>query len=135
MSNNVLTVTVDELAQLIVDRFGDKWDNLLAVNISDYKLGADKNNISEVHTVSELDKTSTGSNTNQVTGYNSDSMIDDGKTLNTNDDNESIDKTVTMSNYQLSLKSLFENLRLSDKTNIINTVQTDIINFITLNIY
>jgi len=135
MSNNVLNIDVEMLAELIIERFGDKWDTLLDSTFTDFNLASNNSNVNKVETVSEINNTGSIENLNKVTGYNDDSLLIDTGSNSTDVKNETGTKTVTNSDYQLNLKSLFDNLKMLDKTSIINTVQTDIVNYITIYIY
>jgi len=135
MSNNVLNLDVNILAELIIERFGDKWDSIVGFSIDDYKLGSDSVSVNETETNSNLNHVIDTDTVNKVSGFNTETLITD--TGNTNTDTKTETELVTSknSNYQLSLKSYFDNLKLLDKTNILNTVQTDITNYITIYIY
>jgi len=135
MSNNVLSLDVVTISQLIVNRFGSKWDTLISSNMDDLNIGSDKTKVIKSTTDTTNNNTGTSESINKVSGYNEDVLItdtgvnnSDSKVVTGNIENENI-------TYELNLKSMFDNLNLLDKTNILNTVQSDIVNYITIYIY
>ena len=135
MSNNALKVDVDMLASFIVDMFNDKWDSLWSSKLSSYELGSKNKIVTE--NVKNITTDSTGGNetTNKVSGFNTPDLVTDTGSDNTETKNVVGVEDSTTTNYQLNLKSLYDNLSLADKTNIIKTVQNDIANYITIHIY
>lgn len=135
MSNNVLKLNVVKISELIIEKFGDKWDSLIGITIADFKLGAINNTVSESTTNTETDDTSSNSNLNKITGFNDAELITDTGTSSEDvKTGTGLSKTVN-SSYQLDLKSLFNNLKMLDRTNIITTVQNDVANYLSIYIY
>lgn len=135
MSNNVLNLDLQTISELIIERFGNKWDDLLDLTLTDFKLGSDNTLVSETTTQKQIDNTSSIENLNKITGFNDTELITDTGSSSDDVKSETGNVNTVNSNYQLNLKSLFNNLNMSDKTHIINVVQTDITNYITIYIY
>ena len=135
MSNNVLNLDVVTISELIIERFGDKWDSLIDTAITDFKLGSDNTVVTDSVTTSQTDNTGSVENLNKISGFNDAELITDTGTSTDDVKSETGTKTTVNSNYQLNLKSLFNNLKMLDKTNIINTVQNDVTNYLTIYIY
>lgn len=135
VSNNVLNLDVVTISELIIERFGDKWDSLIDTAITDFKLGAVNTVVDESTTTKQTDNTGTIDNLNKITGINDTELITDTGTTTEDIKSETGTSTTVNSNYQLNLKSLFNNLKMLDKTNIINTVQNDVTNYLTIYIY
>jgi len=135
MSSSVVELTVESIAGMIVSRFGGKWDNLLSIDLSTIKLDGSDNEITLTTTSKNGTKNDNTTTINKISGYNDDELIvENGNDVDLDvvtEDNE----IRNSSKYKQNLKSLFDNLSLVDKTNIITTVQRDISNFITLSIY
>ena len=135
MNSNVSDLDVDLLASLLVETYGSKWDSLIGFNISELELGSASTVKNVTNENFQVDNTGSVDNVNKVSGFNDVELIDDTGSNSSDVKKEIGTKTTTDSKSQLNLKSLYENLILVDKTNIINTTQNDIIKYLTLNIY
>jgi len=135
LSSKIESMEIATVANLIVSRFGDKWDKILNLVSDDFKIGSTENSIIQTEITKQKDTTGASTQINTVSGYNSDSLIDDSGTNSNNTNGETTTGTEKTNNYKTSNKALFDNLNYIDKTNIIAVVQKDIANYLTLNIY
>ena len=126
---------LSDLAEMVNLIHNEHWQSLL-----DFKSSEVNPFLSSSNTITETindsgERTNTNERINKVSGFNSDELV-------TNDgDNENLSETRTderirtvqddKMNYQIA----FNNLSLSQKTNIIKLVLKDIADFLTLSIY
>lgn len=133
MFKMVNELPVDTVAQMIVSKYKSKWDALVDTAIININ-ASEATETKEVLTSSK-DLNGTGSNTNKVSGYNTDDLIVDTGTDTTSANNENLDSTKTTTISKLNNSALFDNLNYIDKTNIITVVQKDVTNYLTLTLY
>ncbi|MCS5736573.1 hypothetical protein, partial [Herbiconiux daphne] len=77
----------------------------------------------------------TGEIVTKVTAFNSDTFIDDKAVDNHNNVDTVNDRFRTMTDEVFSIKTAFDNLSLLQKTNIINAVVLDTVNYLTVTVY
>ena len=130
-----IDVPVNTVAKHIVKLYGDKWDKLIISAAGITNLAA--NNSRKIKgTVSEMGKGNTQSKTeNKVSAFNSDTLVTDGGTSSTSDNATTRDTDRESTDETFNLKSLFDNLPLVERTNIINIVLKDVSNYLTVSIY
>lgn len=128
-------VELSVLANFVVIHFTKKWDAVYTAHNLDIDLTADAINKTDV--VETIDKSITGTtnNVNKVTTFNSATLIDDGSTVGDSAGDENTTTTNTETKSKSSLDSLASNLKNIDKSNIIDSILTDVSNYITVDIY
>lgn len=128
-------LTVTDAAKHIIGIYTEKWDALILSN-------ADLTNLSASGSKKTKGiETSTGNvdkniNTeSKVSAFNSDDLLTDSGTTTVESDvnTGSVNNDVTEETF--NLKTLFENLPLVEKTNILNVVIKDVSNYLTVSIY
>lgn len=128
-----LKVDLDTIALFIHSEFNNKWANIILTLESDIKNGSER-------VLSEnIDNTvlNSGSNVteNKVSAFNSDELVID-KADNNTSNSETDNKTVKTTSEKLtSFATVYNNLSMSQKLNIINTVISDVAKHLTLDIY
>lgn len=124
-----------DVAYIIFVNFDEKWQNLIKVNSESFNLAASVSNKKTENTTTTEKTAKEAANTNKVSAFNSDELIVDGGS----DQTESGDKDGTAlkitTDDKISLDSAFNNLTLADQISIIKTVNKDIAQFLTLSIY
>jgi len=129
----IIGLSFPEIAQMIVMLHGDKWDNLILVD-SVNKTASKTRTITETTTNVE-NRTNSKDDKNLLAAYNDNELIvNDGRLSNGVDDLNGTE-TRTMTDETIDLKTAYNNLSLSEKNNIMNTVLYDVASFITLIIY
>ena len=128
-------ITVANSAKYIITIYADKWDKLIISAAGITNLAA--NNSRKIKgTVSEMGKGNTKSETeNKVSAFNSDTLVTDGGASSTSDNTTTRDTDRESTDETFNLKSLFDNLPLVERTNIINIVLKDVSNYLTVSIY
>lgn len=125
--------TLPEIAEMVVKVHGDKWRDIIQLNAFD-KSGGSKRTLTET-----IDNTENRNNTrddkNLISAYNDNELIINDGSLTTGNDDLTGTKTRTMTDETTSMRTLYNNLSLVEKNNIMNVVLSDTANFITLNIY
>jgi len=135
VSDNVTNLDIVTVSELIIERFGDKWNSLIDTAITDFKLGSVNTVVNESTTTKQTDSSGNTNNLNKITGFNDIELITDTGVTAEDAKSETGISTKVNSKYQLNLKSLFNNLKMIDKTNIIKTVQDDVTSYLTIYIY
>ena len=128
-------ITVTNSAKYIVTIYADKWDKAIiaAANINNLAANSSrkiKGNVTEMGTGNTKSDTE-----NKVAAFNSDTLVTDGGTSNTSDNKTTKDTDRESTDETFNLKSLFDNLPLVERTNIINIVLKDVSNYLTVSIY
>lgn len=124
---------LDDLARLINSVHSEKWENLIKVNALDISKGATK-------TIDETKQDSiinTGANTrtHSVSAFNSADLVVDNTDTDSNTNTVNNDGSRLLTESNTSLQTVYNNLLLSNKLNIIESVVKDTANYLTLDIY
>ena len=133
--DKALLLSDDELASDIVLAYGDKWNALVTAELDKLDITiADGRMTKEVITHNNT-KTGSVDNENKVSAFNSDVLVTSDGTHSSNTDTDDGTKTRTLSDGNVGLNNLLNNLSLLQQTNIINVVINDVVNHITLSVY
>lgn len=126
--------TIAELAVLVATEFGDKWRHLIAATAGiDITAGTVETTTDNTVTVESRNGNST--DTNKVSGFNSDELVvNDGSTRTTGDD-LSGNKDRTLTRKKGGISEAFKNLDVLKKNDIIQTVINDVVGFATITLY
>lgn len=128
-------ITVNDSAKYLIKIYADKWDKLIISAAGITNLAANSSRKIK-GTVSEMGTGNTQSDTeNKVSAFNSDTLVTDGGTSSTSDNTTTRDTDRESTDETFNLKSLFDNLPLVERTNIINIVLKDVSNYLTVSIY
>lgn len=127
------TFNIAQISEMIVNQYGSKWDTLIKIDNLD-KLSTKSRVVTETTTNKESRKNSRDDK-NLISAYNDDALIvNDGSTSTSSDDLNGTE-TRTLKDGTTDLKTAYNNLSLSDKNSILNTVMKDVVDFLTLSIY
>ena len=126
-------LNLDKLARIINSLYGSNWEKLITINTLDFKSVAEK----IVNETTNNNVISTGSNStdNKVSAYNSDELVTDTKDVGNSTNTEDLTGTKQTSEKTISLQTAYNNLLLTQKVNILNTVLKDVSSYLTLGIY
>lgn len=128
-------VAVEMVANNIVSLYGEKWDALIKANVSAIDITLQYGNTRKETTTTSGNKTGETNQEDKVSAYNSDDLITDKGHAGTSKEDTTGTNIKTYEGGQNSLEYLFNNLPLLDKTNIINTVVRDVVNYLTISTY
>ena len=126
-------LNLDKLARIINSLYGSNWEKLITINTLDFKYGAEK--IVSEATNNNVISTGSNSTDNKVSAYNSDELVTDTKDVGNSTNTEDLTGTKKTSEKTISLQTAYDNLLLTQKTNILNTVLKDVSSYLTLGIY
>lgn len=128
-----LSVDLDTIALFINSEFGKKWQNIIVAIESDIKIGSER--VLSENTDNKVLNTGNNVTENKVSAFNSDELVIDK--ADDNSSNSEIDnKTVKTTSEKLnSFATVYNNLSMVQKLNIINTVISDVAKHLTLDIY
>jgi len=135
MFNSIAELTTEQVAKMIVATRSNKWTGLILFSESAIDIGAEFTDFKTGTALTDQDQSQTTNDVNKVSAYNSTDLIIDGGS--DSDVTSDLNKTVTTQEEQkrVSLKNVYDNLNLTDKTNIISVVQKDVALYLTLDIY
>ena len=122
-----------QICEMLVKQHGHKWNALVEVGELN-KLANKTRTITETTTNNET-RNNTRDDKNLVSAYNDDTLITNDGSLSVGSDDLTGTETRTMTDETIYLNSVYNNLSLSDKNNIMNVVLKDVASFITLSIY
>lgn len=122
-------------ADLIFVEFNDKWLNLIKVNSEVFNLAASVTNKKTETTTTTENTTRESGTTNKVSAFNTEDLIIDGGTDNTETGDKDTTASKVTTDDKISLGSAYNNLTLAEKISIIKTVNKDIAQFLSLSVY
>ena len=126
---------INVTGKLIVTLYGEKWESLIKFNVSRPDLGAKSftKTTGSQNTVGTKNDVSTSEN--KVSAFNSDSLITDTGAHNELAENITQDITRGSSVSVIDWQTAFNNLSLSERTNIISVVLKDVATYLTVSVY
>lgn len=128
-----LKVDLDTIALFIVSEYQNKWNNILVTIDSDIKNGSER--VLSENTDNTILNTGNNVIENKVSAFNSDELVID-KADNNTSNTETDNKTVKTTSEKLtSFATVYNNLSMVQKLNIINAVISDVAKHLTLDIY
>ena len=135
MFSVVADLPVADAAKYIVKNYSDSWNKLLTALDSDFNIAANAVKVTSGKGNSSGTKTDDRNSSHKVSAFNSDELLPDSGDTENNVETSSNETTNTGKEENLSLKSLFDNLPLIERTNIINIVLKDVSNYLTISVY
>lgn len=126
---------INVAGKFITKLYGEKWLALIEFNISPPDLGAKSvtKTTGSQNTVGT--KNDVSNSENKVSAFNSDALITDTGAHNQLDENITQDITRDSSVSVIDWKTAFNNLSLSERTNIISVVLKDVATYLTVSVY
>lgn len=131
----ILKLDLDQVAKAIISVCADKWKNLVELNASDINLGANNTRKLKEVTTNKEKRTNERDDINKVSAFNTDDLINNDGSNTTGKDDLDGERIRTLTDDYINLNTLFSNLSLVEKTNIINIAIRDVAKFLTLDIY
>ena len=135
MFSGVSNLSVADAAKYIVKNYSDSWNKLLTALDSDFNIAANAIKVTSGKGNSNGTKTDDRNSKHNVAAFNSDELLPDSGDTENNVETSSNETINTGKEENLSLKSLFDNLPLIERTNIINIVLKDVSNYLTISVY
>lgn len=126
---------INVAGKFITKLYGEKWKALIEFNVSPPDLGAKSftKTTGSQNTVGT--KNDVSNSENKVSAFNSDALIPDTGARNELDENVTQDITRDSSVSVINWQTAFNNLSLSERTNIINVVLKDVATYLTVSVY
>ena len=135
MFDRVYLLSDDDLASSILLTYQDKWLSLISAELNSLDLTMDSGRKVTETIIHDVIKTGSVDHENKVSAFNSDTLVVSDGTHDGSTDTDNGTKTRTLSDGNISLNNLLNNLSLIQQTNIINVVTNDVISHITLTVY
>lgn len=129
----VRVISLSTLARMIILDLGSGWDIETAIGDLGRKF-EDTHTVTETINNNEV-RLSTGDRTNKVSAFNSDELIDNDGTTNTDSDDLTGVKTKTLTDVKTSAKERYKTLSSLSKRSIITFAVSDVAKYLTLSIY
>ena len=129
----MIKYSLDDLARLINSVHKDKWENLIKVNELDIRQGTTRT-IDEQKQGSTIN-TGANTRTHNVSAFNTPDLVADNSDIDSSTNTVNNDDTRLLTESKNSLQAIFNNLLLTQKLNIIETVVKDTASYLTLDIY
>ena len=126
---------INVAGKFIAKLYGEKWKSLIEFNVSPPDLGAKSvtKTTGSQNTVGT--KNDVSNSENKVSAFNSDALITDTGARNELDENITQDITRDSSVSVIDWQTAFNNLSLSERTNIISVVLKDVATYLTVSVY
>lgn len=133
--NKLVGFTVDELAEMILLKYGEHWKQVILVNGLDFSVGT-RDGREMVETITDTrTRENTNANLNKVSAYDSDDLVTNDGTDSTGNENESGTRTRTVIDSTGDIYTAYKHLSMQAKNNIIEIVLGDVGEYLTLSIY
>ena len=126
---------INVAGKFITKLYGEKWAALIKFNISPPDIGAKTVTKTTGNQNTVGTKNDISNSENKVSAFNSDDLITDTGARNELDENVTQDITRDSSVSVIDWQTAFNNLSLSERTNIINIVLKDVSNYLTISVY
>ena len=126
---------INAAGKFIAKLYGEKWAALIEFNVSPPDLGAKSltKTTGSQNTVGT--KNDVSNSENKVSAFNSDALITDTGARNELEENSTQDITRDSSVSVIDWQTAFNNLSLSERTNIISVVLKDVATYLTVSVY
>lgn len=128
-------LTVEEAAALVYVAMNKKWLNLLSMEELPFNLGASVTNKKTETTNTTESNVKESENLNKVSAFNTEDLINDGGSSLSETGEKEGNATKVTTDDKISYEAAFANLTLAEKISTINTVTSDVAQFLTLSIY
>ena len=126
---------INVAGKFIVKLYGEKWKSLIEFNVSPPDLGAKSITKTTGNQNTVGTKNDVSNSENKVSAFNSDALITDTGAHNELDENTTQDITRDSSVSVIDWQTAFNNLSLSERTNIISVVLKDVATYLTISVY
>lgn len=135
MFSGMVDLSINDAAKYIVKTYSDSWNKLLTALNSDFNVAADSVKVTSGKSNARGTNTDDNTTTHKVAAFNSDELLEDYSDVGVRTGTSSNETVNDGKEINLSLKSLYDNLPLIERTNIINIVLKDVSNYLTLSVY
>ena len=126
---------INVAGKFITKLYGEKWAALIKFNISPPDIGAKSVTKTTGNQNTVGTKNDISNSENKVSAFNSDALIPDTGARNELDENITQDITRGSSVSVIDWQTAFNNLSLSERTNIISVVLKDVATYLTVSVY
>ena len=126
---------INVAGKFITKLYGEKWAALIKFNISPPDIGAKSVTKTTGNQNTVGTKKDVSNSENKVSAFNSDALIPDTGARNELDENITQDITRDSSVSVIDWQTAFNNLSLSERTNIISVVLKDVATYLTISVY
>lgn len=135
MFSGMVDLSIDDAAKYIVKTYSDSWNKLLSALNSDFNVAADYVKVTSGKSNASGTNTDDNTTTHKVAAFNSDELLADYSDVGARTGTSSNETVNDGKEVNFSLKSLYDNLPLIERTNIINIVLKDVSNYLTISVY
>ena len=126
---------INVAGKFIAKLYGEKWTALIEFNVSPPDLGAKSITKTTGNQNTVGTKNDVSNSENKVSAFNSDTLITDTGSHNDLAENITQDITRGSSVSVIDWQTAFNNLSLSERTNIISVVLKDVATYLTVSVY
>ena len=126
---------INTAGKFITKLYGEKWKALIKFNITSPDLGAKSITKTTGNQNTVGTKNDVSNSENKVSAFNSDALITDTGARNELAENITQDITRGSSVSVIDWQTAFNNLSLSERTNIISVVLKDVATYLTVSVY
>ena len=126
---------INTAGKFIAKLYGEKWSALVKFNMSPPDLGAKSITKTTGNQNTAGTKNDVSNSENKVSAFNSDALITDTGARNELVENITQDITRDSSVSVIDWQTAYNNLPLSERTNIISVVLKDVVSYLTVSVY
>lgn len=128
-------MSIESICGMIMLEHGEKWNKYYSMSRNNIDMTANTSRVITEEIETNISNRGTGSSVNKVSAYNSDDMLnsDGNESESTGNEEKEVLRRVTDSN--VSLTDMYENLNLVAKHNIMSVAIKDVVDYATLSIY
>lgn len=133
--SNIETMTVTDVANILVVSFGDNWSNQYNLLKDEILLGVESQIVLDETTKDDIIRITNNEQENKVSAFNSDDLaVNDGDTNTTNDDTKKESNRNNVSK-KLSMTAIKQQLELFNTSFLKDVVLQDVSKLLSLSIY
>ena len=129
----IIKYSLEDLARLINNVHQEKWENLIKIGDLDISKGATRT-VAETIQDSSIN-TGANTRTHNISAFNNPDLVADNSDTDSSTNTINNDGTRLLTESNTSMQTAYNNLLLTQKLNIIETVVKDAASYLTLDIY
>lgn len=133
--SNVENMSIQDIANVIVVSFGDKWEKQYKLLTDELLAGVESKTVIEESTEDDTDRNLTTTTINKVSAFNEDELTENDGDDEKSNLNETKKSTRNSTNTTTSMKAIKDQLELLTSNFIIDVVMKDVSQLLSLSIY
>lgn len=128
-------VSVEEVCKMIMKTYGTKWNQYSRTSKNNLDITAKTSRVVTERISTNINSNGTNNNTNKVSAYNSNEMLNTDGSVNETDNKEDKETEREVIDRNVSYNDMYDNIDLVAKRNTMLVAIQDVVEYTTLKIY